>query len=408
MARSSRLTAAFVKTANAPGRYGDGRGGFGLKLLVKQGSGGRPVKSWIQRLRIDSSPFDLGLGSYPLVTLADARLKALDNARAVTSGDDPRRPKDRPLTFADAMERTIEVLRPGWKEGGKAEPQMRYLLTEYVLPHIGRRPIDSIQPADLLAFLAPLAIEKGATGSKIKSRMGQVFQWAIAQGLRADNPADKNINQALPKASTRDHFRALPFADVGAAVRTIRESNAWPGTKLAFEFLVLTAGRSGEIRRAEWREMDLDGATWTIPAARMKSRREHRIPLSAPALDVLGQARELSDCGLVFPGANGKPQSDSRLSKLLRENSIAAVPHGFRSSFRDWCANANVDRQTAESALAHTLGDATEQAYLRSDLFDLRRSTMEEWGRFVQAFGTSVIHAAPQSVNSTEYTTKSV
>ena len=385
MAKPMRLSANFVKIVNDPGYYGDGRGSFGLALEVKQSSNGRLLKTWTQRLRFDGQPFRLGLGSYPVVSLGRARDKALENARSVEAGDDPRKAKaEKPITFADAMERAIDVLRPGWKEGGKAEPQMRYLLTEYVLPHVGKRPIASIAPADILDFLAPLAIEKPATGAKVKARMGQVFQWAISQGLRGDNPADKNINQALPKSGTREHHRALPFAEVAGAIQTVRDSGAWIGTKLAFEFLVLTAGRSSETRLAEWSEIDLDAATWTIPAARMKSARPHRVPLSKAALAVLERARELSDgTGLVFPSGNGKALTDSTISKLLRENGVKAVPHGFRSSFRDWAAHANVDRQVAESALAHSLGDSTEIAYLRSDMLALRRDAMEYWGQVV-------------------------
>ena len=385
MVKPTRLSANFVKNVNAPGYYGDGRGGFGLSLLVRESTAGRLLKSWTQRLRIDGQPFMIGLGSYPIVQLGRARDKALENARTVETGGDPRRSKeDRPVTFADAMERAIDVLRPGWKEGGKAEAQMRFLLTEYALPHIGKRRIDAITPADLLGFLAPLAIEKPASGAKVKARIGQVFQWAISQGLRTDNPADRNINQALPKLSTKEHHPALPFGHVAAAVQTVRDSGAWTGTKLAFEFLVLTAGRSSETRLAEWSEIDLDAATWTIPAGRMKSGREHRIPLSGPALAVLERARDLSDgTGLVFPSSNGKALTDSTISKLLRENGVKAVPHGFRSSFRDWAANANIDRQTAESALAHSVGDATETAYLRSDMFELRRAAMNAWASYL-------------------------
>ena len=385
MNKPTRLSANFVKTVNVPGYYGDGRGGFGLSLLVRETPAGRMSKSWTQRLRIDGIPFMLGLGTYPIVGLGRARDRALANARVVEAGGDPRRVKaDKPLTFVDAMERAIDVLRPGWKEGGKAETQMRYLLTEYALPHVGNRPIESITPAEVLEFLTPLAIDKPATGIKLKARMSQVFQWAISQGLRVDNPADRNINQALPKASTREHHRALQFSEVSAAVQTVQNSAAWIATKLAFKFLVLTAGRSNEIRLAEWSEIDLDAATWTIPAARMKSGREHRIPLANAALEVLDAARELSDgTGLVFPSANGRALTDSTLSKLLRENGVKAVPHGFRSSFRDWCAEANIDRQTAESALAHAVGNATEAAYLRSDLFALRRAAMDAWAEYL-------------------------
>ena len=380
MAHSGRLSAAFVTTVSASGRYGDGRGGFGLSLLVKPTNTDRVSKSWAQRLRIDGQPFNIGLGSYPGVTLSVARKRALANLRTVEDGGDPRRKPETKPTFGEAMDLVIDVLRPGWKEGGKAEHQMRFLLTEYALPHIGKRRIDTIKPVDLLAFLAPIAIGKPATGAKLKARIGQVFQWAISQGLRPDNPADKNINQALPKAGSRAHFKALPFGQVTDAVSAVRESGAWSGTKLAFEFLVLTAARSGEVRGATWDEIDMDAATWTIPAERMKAGLQHRVPLSAPALDVLREAHALSGgVGLVFPSANGKALSDSTISKLLRENGIKAVPHGFRSSFRDWCAEENIDRQTAESALAHSLGDATEAAYLRSDLFALRRAAMDAW-----------------------------
>ena len=359
-----------------------GAAGFGLSILVKPTSTGRISKSWAQRLRVEDRPFNIGLGSFPAVTLSEARNRALANVRKVETGVDPRRQPNLTPTFSQAMEQAIEVLRPGWKQGGKAEHQMRFLLTEYALPHIGKRRIDTIKPMDLLDFLAPLAIEKPATGVKLKARLGQVFQWAIAQGLRTDNPADRNINGALPKTSTKAHFKALPFDQVADALSKIRSSGAYLGTKLAFEFLVLTAARSGEVRGATWDEVDLDAATWTIPAARMKAGREHRIPLSGPALQVLTAALPLSGgAGLVFPSARGKEISDSTLSKLLRENGLRCVPHGMRSSFRDWCAESGVDRQTAESALAHTVGDATEAAYLRSDLLTLRRAAMGRLGR---------------------------
>ena len=214
--------------------------------------------------------------------------------------------------------------------------------------------------------------------------LSQTFKWAIAQGLRSDNPADQNISAAMPRLTTRAHFRALPFGEVAGALQIVANSNAWLGTKLAFRFLVLTAARSGEVRGATWDEIDLEAATWTIPAARMKSAREHRIPLSVQALEVLEEARPLSGGeGLVFPSPTDRTLTDSTASKLLRENGIQAVPHGFRSSFRDWCAEANIDRQVAESALAHSVGDATEAAYLRSDMLALRRAAMSAWGEYL-------------------------
>ena len=383
MNRPKRLSAAFVKTVTTAGRYGDGRGGFGLSLLVKESSAGRLARSWAQRLRINGQPCNVGLGTYPIVMLARAREKALENARLVESGGDPRVKAATTPTFSDCVDRTIDVMRPNWKHP-RTEHQLRFFLTKHALPHIGKKPIDSITPGDVLEFLAPLAITTPASARKVKAALRQVFQWSVAQGLRQGNPADENISHALPKLSAKEHHKALPFAEVPAAIETIRQSRAWLATKLAFEFLVLTACRSGEVRLADWSEIDRDTAVWTIPASRMKSGREHRIPLSGAALAVLDAARELSDgTGLVFPSANGRTQSDSTISKLLRENGIAAVPHGFRSSFRDWCAEANIDRQTAEAALSHTIGNATEAAYMRSDVLALRRSAMTAWSEYL-------------------------
>ena len=384
MKHPKRLSAAFIKTVSAPGRYGDGRGGFGLSLLVKDTTTGRVSKSWAQRLRVTGQPFNLGLGSFPKLSLAEAREKALTNARAVEDGRDPRIKAAAVPTFAEAMEETITVLKPGWKLGAKTEKQLRFLLGEYALPYIGNDPVDGITPADVLEFLVPLALEKPSTAGKLKTQLGQVFKWSIAQGYRTDNPADGNISAALPKLSTRDHRKALPYNEVARAVRTIRQSGAWEGTKLALEFLILTATRSGEVRLAQWTEIDWSSATWTIPPARMKSAKEHRVPLSERAMAILVKARNLSDGeGLIFPSVFGKAISDSTMSKLLRENSIPAVPHGFRSTFRDWCAEANIDRQIAESALAHSVGDATETAYLRSDMLQLRRAAMEAWAEYL-------------------------
>ena len=390
MQRPRRLSAAFVQTISTPGRYGDGRGGFGLSLLVKPSMTGRVSRSWAQRLRIDGRPVNIGLGSFPIVTLARARALALINARINEEGGDPRRRPQAAPTFAEAMEQAIEVLRPGWRNA-RTESILRRTMSEYALPHIGKRPVDGISPADVLSFLAPVAVAKPAVAKKVKMGLSQTFKWAIAQGLMSVNPADQNISAALPKLSTREHHRALPYSRVGEALRIVAASNAWLGTKLAFEFLVLTAARSGEVRGATWDEVDLEAAAWTIPASRMKSGREHRIPLSAPALDVLREASPLSGGqGLVFPSPNDKPLTDSTISKLLRENDVQAVPHGFRSSFRDWCAEANLDRRVAESALAHRVGDATEAAYLRSDMFALRRAAMDSWGLYLRSGSVSV------------------
>ena len=387
MERPKRLSATFCKTVNTPGRYGEKRGGNGLSLLVKRSVNGGVTKSWTQRLRLNGQPIDIGLGRFPVVGLADARALAMENARTVVEGTDPRVKPQLVPTFAQAAEQAIAVLRVGWKND-RTEKIMRDRLAKFILPYIGQRRINTITTADVLVFLVPLTVKVPPTGAKVKAAMNQVFKWAIAQGYRTDNPADANINQALPRMTTREHFKALPHSQVGAALQTVRDSTAWAGTKLAFEFLVLTAARSGEVRNADWSEIDLDTGTWTVPASRMKAGREHRVPLSDAALDVLEAARILSSGeGLIFPSLRGKPMTDSTLSKMLRDNGIEANPHGFRSSFRDWCADQNIDRQIAESALAHAVGNATEAAYLRSDMLGLRRTAMDGWARYLTSLG---------------------
>ena len=383
MERPKRLSATFVKGVSAPGRYGDGRGSFGLSLLVKESKTGRLSKSWSQRLRDHGKPFNIGLGAFPVVSLAKARELALANAQTIEEGIDPRDKATVP-TFAESVERTIEILRPQWKVGSKTEKQMRYLLGEYALPVIAQKPIDAIVPLDIIGLVGPLALDKAETARKLRVQLNQVFKWAVSQGLRGDNPADGNISNALPKMGVNQHRRALPHGEVAAAVRAVRRSGAWPGTKLALEFLVLTATRSSEIRLATWDEVDWQTSTWTVPAERMKSTREHRVPLCRRAMEILHEARDLGDSeGLVFPSPRGKALSDGTIGKLLKENGFECVPHGFRSSFRDWCAEQNVERQLAETALAHTVTNQTEAAYFRSDVFDLRRQLMESWSSYL-------------------------
>ena len=221
---------------------------------------------------------------------------------------------------------------------------------------------------------------------RVRQRVGAVMKWAVAQGYRGDNPAGDAISAALPKTGTmRRHQRALPFAEVSVALDKVKASRAYKGTVLVLEFLVLTACRSGEVRLATWDEVDLEAETWTVPANRMKAKRDHRVPLSRRALEVLNEARTLSDgSGLVFPSAHGRAISDNTVSKLLRDLGIEAVPHGFRSSFRDWAAEcSDAPREVCELALAHVNSDRVEAAYRRTDLFDRRRVLMEEWSDFV-------------------------
>ena len=218
--------------------------------------------------------------------------------------------------------------------------------------------------------------------------MSAVMEWAIAMQLRTDNPCDRVGTVLGPQQDLVKHMPALHHAEVGAAVRTIWASGATPAVKLAFEFLVLTAARSGEVRGAEWAEIDLRAGVWTIPAERTKAKREHRVPLSRRAARILEAARSLDhgSSPLVFPSRENRPIGVTRLPKLLQRHKIAAVPHGFRSSFRDWAAEeTNHPREVIEAALAHAVGNQTEAAYARSDLFERRRRLMNEWATYLDS-----------------------
>ena len=377
-----------MKTIREPGRYGEGRGGNGLSLLVKRRQNGELSKSWSQRLRINGRPFNIGLGSYPLVSLKDARAAALENAQKIARGVDPRaadsREPDVP-TFAEAAETVIAMKSEGWRHGGKSEKQWRASLRDYAIPKLGHRPVSEISRADVQEVLQPIWSTKAETARRVRQRISAIMLWAMAMEHRHDNPAGKALDILLPKnvGATR-HHRALHHSKVGEAVELVKSSpGAWPMTKLCFEFMVLTAARSGEVRGAMWDEMNLDDATWIVPADRMKALREHRVPLSSRAVAILKEVSEFTDgSGLVFPSLSGSPLSDSTLSKLLRELGVNAVPHGFRSTFRDWCADTGEPRELAEAALAHTVR-GVEGAYFRSRMLERRRELMQRWSDHV-------------------------
>ena len=384
-----RLSAIFVKSATQPGRYGDGgRGSYGLALLVSPTKVGGITKSWVQRIIINGRPTNLGLGPYPLITLAQAREAALHNARTVRGGGDPRADRKRKatiLTFAEATEKVIALHAKNWKNGSRAANLWRSRIAHYAYPTIERIPVDAITTAHILGILAPIWSTRRETARRIQRYLNAVMAWAVAQGYRKDNPAAGDIiTAALPRAGNAvRHHRSLAYAAVPATLSAIAASGAYHATKDALKFLVLTAARSGEVRGATWAEMDFSAEAWTIPGARMKSGREHRVPLSGAAMAVLNSARDYEDSsGLVFPSATGKVLSDNTLSKLLRENGIPCVPHGFRSTFRVWAAECSTaPREIAEMALAHVEGSAAELAYRRTDYFKARRSLMEEWAQ---------------------------
>ena len=256
-------------------------------------------------------------------------------------------------------------------------------MERYAFPRIGKRPVSEVNKADVLEILTPIWHVKGETAHAVRQRIRSVLEWAIAMDLRNDNPCDRVLPVLGPQNDIVTHRLALPHKDVAAAVETVRASaSAQPAVKLAFEFLVLTAARSGEVRLATWDEIDTAGRVWTASAARMKAKREHRVPLCRRALEILDAARALGDGArrLVFPMRSGRPIAPSTLPKMLRYHRIPAVAHGFRSSFRDWAAEeTDHPREVIEAALAHVVPNNVEAAYARSDLFERRRRLMDDW-----------------------------
>ena len=287
-------------------------------------------------------------------------------------------------TFAEAARKVFELRRDGWRNAKHAE-QWITTLEQLVFPTIGARGVHEISTEDLIAVLGPIWHTKPTTAKRVLQRIGAVFTWAVANKERPDNPADA-VKAVLPKHNgAANAHRALPYSDVAGAIAAVRASSADACTKLAFEFAVLTAARAGEVRGATWTEIDLDAATWTVPASRMKAGREHRVPLPPRAVEVLGEARTLRSkrSDLVFPGRRGA-MADSAMVRMLRRVRIDATVHGFRTSFRVWTQErTSFPREVCEAALAHTVQDKGEAAYARSDLFEKRRELMHAWARYL-------------------------
>lgn len=383
--KAHTLTTRWVKQATKPGEYGDGYG-LALRIDVKGN------KRWIQRLTIDGKQRNMGLGTWPEVSLDDARAQALVHWQAVKQGRNPIEEKriaqggagmPNLTTFADAARRVIALRQPTWSNP-KHAAQWENSLKTYVFPFIGDKPVEEVTPADILAVLEPIWTAKPETAARLRQRMEVVFDYAVTAGKRTDNPT-RSIAKALPRQRrTKAHHPALPYAQLPAFMKALRTSPTDPVTRLALEFLILTAARSGEVRMMEWDEVDVEAATWTVPAARMKARKEHRVPLSRRALAVLEEGRRLGrDGAVVFPSRKGEPLSNMAFTMLLRRHAESdAVPHGFRSTFKDWTLEqTSFPWAVVETALAHTLGSATEAAYARSDLFERRRELMEAWAK---------------------------
>ncbi len=409
MKRPRKLSARLCATATIPDghlnrdgekakmmRFGDGRRGHGLALQVTPALRGGFAKSWTQRLRIDGKVRHLGLGAYPKVSLREARKRALANAQDVAEGRDPRKIKAVP-TFEEAAEAVIELHRPTYKHPRTAD-QWAGSLRDYVYPKIGKKSVAEISTADVLSCLAPSWNERRNTLVKVRQRISAVLKWSIAQGHRTDDPMI-GVGSALPRGGApKTPQRALPHGEVARSIETVRNSGANFGTKLALEYLVLTGTRSGEVRGATWEEIDLEARTWTIPAERMKAGREHRVPLSDRAVAVLEEARPLSGGeGMIFPSLTGRQLSGGTLSRLLRDLGIDGVPHGYRASFRTWASEmTNTPHAVMEAALAHTVSDAVERAYSRSDFFARRRELMGAWAAYLNRESADVANLHEQ------------
>ena len=374
------LSATRAKALKDPGRYADGGG---LHLYISKAGG----KSWVQRITIDRRRRDIGLGAFPSVGLAQAREKAADNRAAVAEGRDPVAEKHSPAmpTFREAARAVHAANNPRWRNARHAASWLQ-TLERHAMPVVGNTPLDRIDRGAVLRVLTPIWTTRPETARRVRQRMRTVFRWGMAHGFMESNPAGEAIDGALaPMPKVKAHLRTLPYPDVSAAVETVAASAASVAAKLCFRFLVLTAARSGEARGATWDEVDIAGQEWRIPSRRMKAGMEHRVPLSRQALDVLGEAMVLRDeSGLVFPSPlkAGAPMSDMTLTKILRAVGLAdrATVHGFRSSFKDWTLEqTDTPWAVSEAALAHVLGNSTEQAYARSDLFDRRRTLMQQW-----------------------------
>ena len=394
------LSARKVETLKAPGLYADGNNLY-LQVLP---SG---AKTWIFRYLLGGKRRDMGLGPATVVTLADARRKAIEARNQVLAGVDPIEAKRRAvataaldaataMSFQQAAEAYIEAMRPGWKSAVHSA-QWASTLDRYAHPIMGALPVAGIDTGLVVKVLEPIWSTKTETASRVRGRIEAILDWAKVRGFRAgENPArwKGHLDHILPAkgaVAKVEHHRALPYSEMPDFWIKLRQQDG--GGARAMELLILTAARSGEVLGARWDEIDMEAATWTIPGGRMKGGAEHRIPLSDPALALLRTAAETRQGALVFPGQRAdRSLSNMVMTVLLRRMKIDATAHGFRSSFRTWIGETtNYPHEVAEAALAHAQPDAVVAAYSRGDFFGKRRAMMEAWARFVTGSGRAKV-----------------
>jgi integrase len=379
-----RLTATQIRNLKEPGRYNDGDGLF-LELT------GPNKGNWQLRATINGRRRDIGLGSLSLVSLKDAREAAFELRRDIQRGIDPvaerRRRKVEILTFKAAAVLAHAERKASWKNG-KHQDQWIDTLERFAFPLLGGRLVNDIEGPLVREVLLPIWLDKPETARRVKQRIGVVLDWAYANGMRPTEAPMRSLSRALPRQPRKDgHFAAMPYEDLPAFMTHLQGRLSVP--RLALEFLILTAARSGEVRGAKWNEIDLEAKLWTVPASRMKMGKDHVIPLSNAVMDVLERAKPFrAPCTqLVFPGRDIRcPLSDMTLLKILRYAELPCTVHGFRSAFRDWTAEqTSYPGEVAEAALAHTVANRVEAAYRRTNYLDKRRPLMADWGRFCSA-----------------------
>jgi len=387
-----RLTAIAVRNLRTPGRYADGNG---LYLLVDH----RGAKRWLLRTVVRGERRDIGLGSARLVPLADARDEAARLRRLARGGGDPlasRRQERRATPTFRAAALEVHKLRQTTFRNPKHAAQWRASLEAVAFPVFGDRPVDQIESDDVLRALTPIWTKTPETARRVLQRIKVVFEWAKASRYRrGDNPVD-GLTKVLPTiTAVPQHHAALPYAQLPAFLQQLRTAAALEHARLAFEWLILTATRTTEVRLARPSEIDFAARTWTIPADRMKAHREHQVPLSPRCVEILERALELAgDSPYVFPGRRvDKPLSEMTFLMLLRRlgrDDITA--HGFRSTFRDWAEERTTfPRAVVEAALAHVVKDKTEAAYLRTKFLEQRRELMHTWAAFATSTSADVV-----------------
>ena len=381
----SKLTVLGVKKAGA-GRHGDGDGLY----LVVSDSGSR---KWVLRIQVNGKRRDIGLGSATRVGLSEAREAAEDMRRAIRRGDDPvaarRQAKDAMPTFREAAVMVHTEHRPSWKNPKHAK-QWLSTMEAHAFPRLGDLPVNQVDGPMVRDVLVEIWLAIPETGRRVRQRIGTVLDFAHANGWRDAEAPLRSISRGLPKQpKVKQHLAAMPWREVPDFIANMGDVlKASEAVRSAIEFLILTAARSGEVRGATWSEFDLKARAWTIPAERMKAGRAHRIPLSGRAVEILEHMitfrRTDKPNAFVFEGQKpDRPLSDMTLTMPIRRAGLPVTVHGFRSAFRDWCAEAtSTPREVAEACLAHVLRDAVEAAYARTDHFDKRRGVMDVWAAF--------------------------